>query len=80
VRSKWIAVTVGALVVGATPAIAVKREAALRSSPSTPTPARTTPSTPQRVIAPFLSVTRPTVTRPGIKWTTRGIRSAVWLW
>ncbi len=77
-RSKWRAVTVVVLVLGATPAIAAKRETALRSSPRT-TPARATPSAGQRIVAPRPLVSRPTVARPGIKWTSRGIRFAVWI-
>lgn len=79
-RSKWIAVTVGAFVVCATPAIAANRETALRSGPSTPTPARTTPMPGQHLVVPATPGTRPTVARPGIKWTTRGVRYAVWIW
>jgi hypothetical protein len=71
-------VTVVVLVLGATPAIAAKRETALRSSPRT-TPARATPSAGQRTVAPTPLVSRPTVARPGIKWTSRGIRFAVWI-
>lgn len=76
--SKWIAVAAGALVVGATPAVAAIRETALRSSPRTPTPTKLTPATGQRAAVPVAPVTRPTV-RPGIKWTTRGVRVAVWI-
>ncbi len=75
--SRWIAVAVGALV-AATPAVAAKRETALRSSPRTPTPAKFTPPTGPRAAVPVAPVTRPTV-RPGIKWITRGIRTAVWI-
>ena len=78
-RGRWIAVTVGALVVGATPAIAAKHESALRSTPRSATPARTTPAPGQHTVAPVLSGSRPTVTRPGIKWTTRGLRYSVWI-
>ncbi len=75
--SRWIVVAVGALV-AATPAVAAKRETALRSSPRTPTPAKLIPQAGLRAAVPVAPVTRPTV-RPGIKWTTRGIRTAVWI-
>ena len=75
--SRWIAVAVGALV-AATPAVAAKRETALRSSPRTPTPTKLTPPAGPRTAVPVAPVTRPIV-RPGIKWTTRGVRTAVWI-
>jgi hypothetical protein len=78
VRNRWIALTVAALAVGATPAVAAKRETALRSVPRTATPAKITPAAGPRTALPVAPVTRPTV-RPGIKWTTRGVRTAVWI-
>ena len=78
-RGRWIAVTIGALVVGAAPAIAAHHETALRSAPAAATPARTAPAAGQRTVTPVVSVGRATVTRPGIKWTARGVRYAVWI-
>jgi hypothetical protein len=78
VRNRWIALTVAALAVGATPAVAAKRETALRSVPRAATPVKLIPPAGPRAAVPVAPVTRPTV-RPGIKWTTRGIRTAVWI-
>lgn len=77
-RSRWIALTVGTALLVATPAVAAMRETALRSVPRTVTPIKVAPAAGQRAVAPVTSVTRPTV-RPGIKWTTRGVRTAVWI-
>lgn len=77
-RSRWIALTVGALVVGVSPAVAANRETALRQAPRTATPVAAIPAAGQRVTMPVAPLTRATV-RPGIKWTTRGIRTAVWI-